>query len=129
MMIMVKKYCASPDRYGMLKCYARENRKNMTLAEKVLWTELKGGCLGYVFLRQYVIGDYIVDFVCREHNLVVEVDGAYHLERDQVENDAVRQRDLERYGFRVIRFTNEEVLYNIDFVKQTIIEELQEYER
>lgn len=126
---MIKKYCASPDRYGILKAYARENRRNMTLAERMLWVELKSGMLGGKFLRQYIVGDYIVDFMCRKNGLVIEVDGAYHLERDQLEDDAVRQKDLERYGFRVIRFTNEDVLYNLGFVKQTIIKELQEYER
>ncbi len=53
----------SPDRYDILKAYARENRKNATLAENVLWNHLRTGHLGEKFLRQHVIGDFIVDFM------------------------------------------------------------------
>ena len=71
---------ASPDRYGLLKAYARENRKNATLAESVLWEQLRGNIQGVKFLRQHVIGDYIVDFVSRSGGLIIEVDGGYHAE-------------------------------------------------
>ena len=97
---------ASPDRYDLLKSFARENRKNQTLAEQVLWNQLRNKTLGVKFLRQYIIGDYIVDFVSLECSLVVEVDGAYHAERQQMENDAVRSMELGKMGFKVIRFTN-----------------------
>ena len=66
------------------------------------------------FLRQYIIGDYITDFACLEPKLVIEVDGGYHSEPRQVEDDAIRQEWLERQGFKVIRFTNEEVEFDID---------------
>jgi len=67
---------ASPDRYGLLKAFARENRQNMTLAESVLWDALRAGSIdGHDFLRQYIIGDYIVDFLCRDNGLITEVDG------------------------------------------------------
>ena len=69
---------ASPDRYGLLKVYARENRKNMTLAERVLWMSLSKKFLGHKFYRQHIIGDYIVDFLCHEDGLIIEVDGGYH---------------------------------------------------
>lgn len=115
---------ASPDRYELLKEYARENRKNMTLAESFLWENLRANALGHKFLRQHVIGDYIVDFVCRDDGLVVEVDGAYHTEREQVVNDEIRTHDLESMGFRVIRFTNEEVLYDIEAVLEEIENQL-----
>ena len=78
---------ASPDRYGLLKAFARENRKNATLAETVLWEYLRDGELGVKFLRQHVIGDYIVDFVSRHDGLVIEVDGGYHSEPRQQEDD------------------------------------------
>ena len=104
---------ASPDRYDLLKSFARENRKNQTLAEQVLWNQLRNKTLGVKFLRQYIIGAYIVDFVSLECSLVVEVDGAYHAERQQMENDAIRSMELGKIGFKVIRFTNEEVLYRL----------------
>ena len=114
---------ASPDRYALLKEYARENRKNATLAEEVLWEQLRGNGLGVKFLRQHVIGDYIVDFVSRHDGLVVEVDGGYHSEPRQQEDDRLREEYLERMGYHVIRFTNEEVLYNIEYV----IEQIENY--
>lgn len=107
---------ASPDRYVLLKEYARENRKNMTLAESFLWQNLRANVLEHKFLRQHIIGDYIVDFVCRDDGLIVEVDGAYHAEREQMMDDEIRTHNLESMGFRVIRFTNEEVLYDIESV-------------
>ena len=115
---------ASPDRYALLKEYARENRKNATLAEDVLWEQLRDNGLGVKFMRQHVIGDYIVDFVSRHDGLVVEVDGGYHSEPRQQEDDRLREEYLERMGYHVIRFTNEEVLYNnIEYV----IEQIENY--
>jgi len=114
---------ASPDRYALLKEYARENRKNATLAEDVLWEQLRDNGLGVKFIRQHVIGDYIVDFVSRHDGLVVEVDGGYHSEPRQQEDDRLREEYLERMGYHVIRFTNEKVLYNIEYV----IEQIENY--
>ena len=111
---------ASPDRYGLLKAFARENRKNATLAETVLWEYLRDGELGEKFLRQHVIGDYIVDFVSRHGGLVIEVDGGYHSEPRQQEDYKIREEYLEQMGYHVIRFTNEEVLDNIENVKKQI---------
>ena len=113
---------SSPDRYALLLEYARENRKNATLAEQVLWEHLRNGALGVEFLRQHIIGDYIADFVSRHEGLIIEVDGGYHLERRQQEDDAAREKDLEQMGFHVMRFTNEEVLYDINNVLQQIEE-------
>jgi very-short-patch-repair endonuclease len=107
---------ASPDRYVLLKEYVRENRKNMTPAESFLWQNLRANVLGHKFLRQHIIGDYIVDVVCRDDGLIIEVDGAYHAEREQMMDDEIRTHNLESMGFRVIRFTNEEVLYDIESV-------------
>ena len=104
---------ADPGFYGMLKMYARENRKNMTDAEASLWDAIKDRALGVKFLRQHIIGQYIVDFVSLEKTLVIEVDGGYHSEPHQIADDQERQRWLEQHGFRVIRFTNEEVVFNI----------------
>ncbi len=104
----------------MLKEFARENRKNQTLAESVLWENIRDEALGVKFLRQHIIGDYIVDFLARSEGLIIEVDGAYHAERHQMEEDAVRTEFLQSLGYRVLRFTNEQVLFDIDLVIQQI---------
>ncbi len=119
---------ASPDRYKLLKAFALENRKNQTLTEHVLWQSIKAEQLGVKVLRQHIIGDYIVDFLLPTINLVIEVDGAYHAERKQAESDEIRESILNDMGYRVIRFTNEEVLYNIEETLETIIEEIKSYE-
>lgn len=105
---------ANPVEYGLLKAYARENRKNQTDAESILWSQIKGKSLGVTFLRQYIIGNYITDFASLAPKLVVEVDGEYHSEPRQAEDDAIRQEWLEKQGFKVIRFANEEVECDID---------------
>ena len=76
--------------------------------------------MGVEFLRQHIIGDYIADFASRHDGLIIEVDGGYHAERQQKEDDAVRERNLEHMGFHIMRFTNEEVLFDIDKVLQQI---------
>lgn len=111
---------ASSDRYALLKKFARENRKNQTNAEKCLWQCLRGGELGVKFKRQHIIYDFIADFVCLEKMLIVEVDGAYHFVDEQIKHDVYRTAELERFGFRVIRFTNEEVIYETAKVIETI---------
>ena len=111
---------ASPDRYELLREFARENRKNATLAEDVLWEYLRKNSFGVKFLRQHVIRDYIVDFISRKGNLIIEVDGGYHSEPRQEENDKLREEELKKMGYNVIRFTNEEVLYNINNVIEQI---------
>ena len=119
---------ASPDRYRLLKVYARENRKNPTLAEQVLWENIRGEQLGVKALRQYVIGDYIVDFLLPAIDLVIEVDGAYHSERQQMEDDELREQHLNRMGYRVVRFTNDEVLYDTQNALDEIMSKIEEYE-
>jgi len=110
----------------MLREYARKNRKNATLAEQYLWEHLRGNALGTDFLRQHVIGDYVVDFVSRHEGLVIEVDGGYHSEPQQQDDDAIREYNLERMGYHVMRFSNEEVLYDIDNVIRQITEYLEQ---
>ncbi|MBQ7531594.1 MAG: DUF559 domain-containing protein [Paludibacteraceae bacterium] len=63
-----------------------------------------------------MIGDYVVDFACKDDGLIIEVDGKYHLEGSQPEEDEIRQRTIERYGYHFMRFTNEEVLFDIENV-------------
>jgi very-short-patch-repair endonuclease len=103
-----------------MKAFARENRKNATLAEAVLWEHLRNGVMGEKFLRQHIIGDYIVDFVSRHSGLIIEVDGGYHSEPRQNEDDQLREQELEQMGYHVIRFSNEEVLDEIESVKEKI---------
>ena len=90
------------------------------MAEEQLWKYLDRKQLGVKFLRQHIIADYIVDFVSRDQGLVIEVDGAYHAERQQQEDDEIREHALERMGFHILRFTNEEVLFDIENVIQQI---------
>ena len=114
---------ALPDRYKLLKAFARETRKNATVAEDVLWDSLRKNDFEVKFLRQHIIGDYIVDFVSREGGLIIEVDGGYHSEPRQQSDDELREKALEDMGYHVIRFTNEEVLYNLKHV----IEKIEDY--
>ena len=114
---------ASPDRYELLKAFARENRKNATVAEDILWEYLRKKDFGEKFLRQHIIGDYIVDFVSRKGGLVIEVDGGYHSEPRQQADDMLREQYLEKMGYHVIRFTNDDVLYDID----NVIEQIENY--
>jgi len=107
----------------MLVNRARELRKNPTEAERKLWAHLRLRQIGgYKFRRQHPLGPYIVDFVCIEKKLIVEVDGGQHDEKRFY--DAKRDKWLEEKGFKVIRFWNNEVLRHIDIVKEVIESEL-----
>ena len=106
--------------YDMLKQYAKENKLFMTDAEHALWNMLKGKGMGYKFRRQHIIGDYIVDFVNLPYKRVVEIDGKYHFKGEQPVSDATRTADLNKRGFTVVRFTNEEVMGNINRVAYQI---------
>ena len=106
---------------GMNQAQARQLRKNLTEAERVLWRHLRLRQLeGCKFRRQQPIGRYIVDFVCFENQLVIELDGGQHCE--QVVYDAERSAWLRGQGFRVLRFWNHEILQNIEAVKKVIQE-------
>lgn len=107
---------ADPSLYGLLKLYARENRKNMTESESILWHYIRRDALGVTFLRQFIIGEYIVDFACLIPKVLIEVDGGYHSEPRQQQNDQVRQQWLGSQGFAVHRFKNEEIIGDIDGV-------------
>ena len=108
-----------------LKTNARELRSNMTSQEKKLWDLIKNRQLsGYRFLRQYVIGNYIADFVCKEKKLVIELDGGQHNEAESVVYDAERTKYIESQGYRVIRFWNNDVDNNIEGVYEVLVEYL-----
>ena len=100
---------------------ARALRKNPTQAERRLWRALRLRQIGNVkFRRQQPIGNYVADFVCLEHRLIVEVDGGQHASR--VAYDKRRTRWLESRGYVVLRFWNNDVLANTDGVVQSIFD-------
>ena len=102
--------------YELLKENAKANRNNMTEAESAFWSLAKGSGLGEKCRRQYIIGEYIVDFFFRKSMLIVELDGGYHFTEEQQKEDAIRQDWLVHMGYKVQRFTNDEVLFNTESV-------------
>jgi len=97
---------------------ARRLRKDSTFAERKLWKYLRARGLGHFkFVRQEPIGPYVVDFVCREKRLVIEVDGGQHATDKR---DVIRDRWLADHRYRVLRFWNNEVLGNIEGVWDVI---------
>jgi very-short-patch-repair endonuclease len=108
-------------KYKLIKS-AKSLRQNSTEAENLLWLYLRAKRLNNLkFKRQQPIGSYIVDFICFEKRLVIEVDGGQHAE--QVKLDSIRDKWLKVQGYKVLRFWNNEVLVNIDGVLETIINE------
>jgi very-short-patch-repair endonuclease len=103
---------------------ARRLRRNSTDAELRLWNRLRSRAIdGCKFVRQEPIGPYVVDFVCRERRLVIEVDGGQHNESDA---DRIRDQWLRNRNYRVLRFWNNDVLSNTNGVLETIAIALQE---
>jgi very-short-patch-repair endonuclease len=104
---------------------ARRLRRDSTDAERTLWLQLRDRRLqGWKFRRQVSIDPYIVDFLCLDAKLVIEVDGGQHDENRA--KDEVRTRFLEGFGLRVIRFWNNEVLGNLEGVLERILIELKQ---
>ena len=121
--------------YGFWTCYnqsmqekyirARNLRNNMTEQEKKLWYYLRKRFINnYRFRRQYPIGNYVVDFICREKNLIIELDGGQHNEEQAIIYDKERAEYLESRGFRVIRFWNNDIDTNIEAVLGEIVKYL-----
>ena len=113
-------HTADSTQYDLLKENARANRKNPTEAESVMWNMLKTNNLGLHFRRQHVILDYIVDFICLEKGLVIEIDGGYHTNPEQKDYDDRRTAHLQQLGYTELRFTNEELLVNPEEVAAKI---------
>ena len=100
---------------------AKNLRKNSTIQEKRLWNILKSRQFHNLkFRRQYPIGAYIVDFVCIEKKLVIELDGGQHNNPDVQEYDTQRTHFIEKAGYKVLRFWNDEVYKNFDGVLKEI---------
>ncbi|HXB11424.1 MAG TPA: endonuclease domain-containing protein [Bacteroidia bacterium] len=103
-------YGASPE---ILK-RAEILRKQMTMAEKILWEQLnKNQVKGYRFRAQHPIGKFIVDFYCHEATLVIELDGKIHENKIVSERDDGREEEIKKLGIRMLRFTNDDVFKNI----------------
>ena len=108
-----------------LKEYSRVLRRNMTDAERLLWSKMRGKQLkGCQFNRQKPIGNYIVDFYCRKAKLVVEVDGGQHYSYDGTQKDRVRDAYMSQHGLKVLCFSDREIFENIDGVVEAIFRHL-----
>ena len=109
---------------------AKNLRKNATIQERRLWNLLKNRqFLNLKFKRQQPIGNYIVDFVCPEAKLVIEIDGGQHNFPENVKFDEVRTRYLNELGYKVIRFWNNEIYENIDGVLSKLLEEIKQVKK
>ena len=113
-----------------LQPFADTLRKRMTKAEACLWKYvLRAGQMnGYTFNRQRPVLRYVADFMCKPLRLIIEVDGSIHDDPKVHKHDVFRQSELESCGFSVLRFTNDEVLSNIDFVRNSILIKINELE-
>lgn len=111
---------ADPLYYPLLHEFAKENKKHATEAEQLLWHFIRGSQLGVKFNRQHIIGKYIADFVCLDKKLIIEVDGAYHSQEKQQLWDEYRDDFLKSNSYKILRFTNNEVLFNMDSVLDKI---------
>jgi very-short-patch-repair endonuclease len=101
-----------------LKKLAKHLRQNSTDAERRLWLHLRASKLGYKFKRQAPIGNFIVDFVCLEKKIIIELDGGQHNQNNSAE--AKRTAYLNQNGFRVLRYWNHAVLQYTDCVLEEI---------
>jgi very-short-patch-repair endonuclease len=111
-----------------LKSFARGLRNESTKAEVKIWCDLlrRKQMRGYQFLRQRAIGNYITDFFCKELKLVIEIDGITHHHEDTHKKDAQKEIALKELGYSVLRFSDEDVLDNINGVKIVIEEWIRE---
>jgi very-short-patch-repair endonuclease len=107
--------------------FAKWLRKRMTASEKMLWERLRRHNIqGVKFRRQHPIEYYVADFYCHEIKMVIEVDGPVHARPDQKEHDENRSAEMDRFGIKVIRFTNDEVKNHIGRVMKTIRKEIKQ---
>ena len=113
---------ANNNYWNVLKQYGRENRKNATEAEGILWEQLRNNQLGLKARRQHAIQGFIVDFVFTEIKLVIEIDGSYHANEDQQKYDEARTQYLNEFGYDLLRFSNDEVVQQTNEVIQKIKE-------
>jgi leucyl-tRNA synthetase len=117
-------YTTNKFNWHLLNDFAKRMRSESTEAESILWNMLRSKKLGYKFRQQHPIDIFIPDFVCLDRNLIVEVDGGYHFSEEQKLLDAERTRILEQLGYRILRFTNEDVISHPHGVIASIEKEL-----
>lgn len=103
---------------------AKELRENMTETERILWKCLSKNQLGVRFKAQHPIANFIADFYCHQHKLVVEVDGGIHNSKEQHERDGFRDEEMSAFEITVLRFTNEQIKTDLENVLRTIKDKL-----
>jgi len=103
---------------------ARKMRHAQTPAEAALWQALRNRNLNYKFRRQHPIDKFIVDFYCAQAKLCIELDGDTHFEPSQQEYDLARTAYLEALGYKIIRFSNQDVRYNLQSVVDEIVRKI-----
>jgi imidazole glycerol-phosphate synthase subunit HisF len=96
--------------------FAKQLRKEMTDAEKILWVHLKPGIQNFKVRRQHPIGNYVADFFCHKLKLIIEVDGNIHDLGEVKINDIERDKQLTALGYRIKRFSNEQVYNELEFI-------------
>jgi very-short-patch-repair endonuclease len=106
--------------------YAEVLRKNMTKAEEIVWERLCKNKLGVRIRRQHPIYKYIADYYCHELKLVIEIDGEIHLSKENKESDISRDITLNEFGIQIIRFTNDQVINNLDQIIDEIKTKIEE---
>ena len=115
----------TPTDWKNLKDFAKQNRQNQTEAEEKLWQSVRNRNIdGYKFRRQHPIAGFIPDFVCLEKKLIIEIDGDYHNEAEQKQYDEGRAEWLKEHNYKLLRFTNEQVMNDMPFVVKNISESI-----
>lgn len=117
---------ADPEFYAALQQKAEEYRNNPTTAEKVLWQELRNSKTGFKIRRQHPVLRFIPDFICLKKRVIIEADGEIHNSREHKEYDQARTEELKKLDFKVLRFSNQEILNNTDQVITKIQSELKD---
>ena len=103
---------------------AKDLRSNQTDCENILWNNIRAKMLNNIkFRRQVPIGKYIVDFINLQTKLIIELDGSQHIEEKNIEYDNIRKNFLNKNGYTIIRFFNNEIIENLDNVLNVIVEE------
>ena len=115
---------ANPYTYKDIKPLRDALKKAPTKAEIIMWKKLKNKQIGFKIRRQHIIDNYIADFVCISKKVIIEIDGEIHLSR--IEEDKIRTERLNELGYRVIRYSNDEVFKDADIVANHIRKYLEE---
>ena len=105
---------------SFLKSRRKILRQDQTKAESILWSHLRSRKMGVRFRRQHSIENFIVDFYCHELKLIIELDGYIHGEEENKKKDKIRQNILEKLGYKVVRYRNEQIKYELKNVLQDI---------